>query len=148
MPRASDGTPHHSFGRAKMHDEKMSGGTATKSLPSSEKKTAQPMEGGMNHPTPTATPIEEHVSQHGPAHSMDYEHDKASNLHHITSQHGEGEGQPHHSQHKSKEAAHEHIGKAMGVQEDQSEKDNESPDQSDESDAEMATSGGGIPGMA
>lgn len=141
MPRALDGTPHHSNTRARMHDQNVT----TKAAPAAAAKT---MDAGMNHPAATPTPIEEHVSQHGPATKMSYEHDKAANIHHVTSHHGEGEGNPHHSQHKTSKAAHEHMGKSLGVKEGQSEQDNETPDTEDETDNEMAASGGGIPGMS
>lgn len=105
---------------------------------------------GAGHPAPTEMSIEDHVALHGPAHKMDYTHDKASGDHHVTSHHGEPEGgdeKQHHSVHKTAKAAHEHMGKSMGMDHAQEEKDEESPDQ--EGQEELAhTGGGGIPGLS
>lgn len=158
---AKDGSMHHSAGRASLHD-KMSAGAAE----SSSKKVA-PMKkpGGPagqhegsgktpaqleNHPhmpgphqTPTETPIAEHVAEHGPATStLHVEHE---GKHHVTSHHGGMGENMHHSEHESHQAAHDHMGVAMGGE---SESD-ETPDDVNENPAETESTAPGnkIPGL-
>ena len=133
---------HHSASRARLHDE-MSANKGGSKVAEMSKPA------GQEHPAPSAHSIEEHVVEHGPAHKIEYTHDQASGEHHISSHHGEGDNPEavHHSKHKTHHAAHAHIAKAMGMQdEEQEERDNESPDQQGEED-EMAETGKGIPGL-
>ena len=127
MPHAKDGSGHASFGRAKLHDDmeadkKSHAGPKSMEAPKKESKgEAAPKpkgesEGGGEHENmetmpETPTPIEQHVSQHGPA---DEVHHRIGNdgQHHVLSHHG---GQTHKSVHPTHEAAHHHIGAAMGV---------------------------------
>lgn len=157
---AKDGSMHHSAGRASLHD-KMSAGAAE----SSHKKVAPMKKPGGNeaqheaggktpaqignhphmagpHQTPTETPINDHVSEHGPAtHVMHAEHE---GQHHVTSHHG-GMGQNmHHSVHDSHQAAHDHMGTAMGG-ETQDHEEYETPDTEASEEKRMS---GSIPGLA
>ncbi len=135
---AKDGSRHHSSSRASMHDEM----GAKKAAPVSEMKKPE----GLSHPAPSSHSIEDHVDTHGPAHKIEYTHDQASGEHHISSHHGEGEETSHHSKHKTHHAAHAHIAKAMGMQdEEQEERDSESPDEEYE---EETTGSKGIPGLS
>jgi hypothetical protein len=127
MPSAADGSKHHSFGRAKLHDDmesdkKAKAGPKSMEAPKKESKgEAAPKAKGEaeaggepeNMETMPDTPatIEAHVSQHGPA---DEVHHKigADGMHHVLSHHG---GQAHKSVHGTHEDAHHHIGKAMGM---------------------------------
>ena len=143
---AQDGSNHHSASRAKLHDER-----APKAVAAPVKAMAKPgTAAGGGHPAPTETPIEEHVGTHGPATEVHHKHDKTSNKHHVTSHHGEGESAKHHSVHDSAEEAHDHMGKAMGVDTgNEDEHDDETPDDvnegMDSGSGEKMTS---IPGMA
>lgn len=152
---AKDGSRHHSASRARLHDE-MAAGKAGGGAP--KVKTMQPAGAGAGaasqYPEPTSTPIEEHVQEHGPAHTVVHEHDQATNTHHVSSFHGDaakGDNDhpgAHHSRHKSHAAAHEHMGKAMGVEHGETE---ETPDEADmgagndEGDEEETS---GVPGMS
>jgi hypothetical protein len=86
---AKDGSRHHSASRARLHDE-LAGrkGMSTATPMKKDKSDAGP--GGMTHPAPTKTPIEEHVEEHGPAHAMMYHHDQdGDGMHHVSTYHGE-----------------------------------------------------------
>jgi len=139
---AKDGSMHHSASRARLHDELSANKGGSKVAEMSKPA-------GPSHPAPSSHSIEDHVDTHGPAHKIEYTHDQASGEHHISSHHGEGDNPEavHHSRHKTHHAVHAHIKKAMGMQdEEQEERDNESPDQQGEED-EMAETGKGIPGL-
>jgi len=146
---AKDGTRHHSASRARLHDEM----SANKGGGSKITEMKPPGEGaGAGHPAPSSHSIEDHVDEHGPARKIEYEHDQASGMHHVSSHHGEppAEGEDggetsHHSQHKTHHEAHKHMAKAMDMHdEEREERDNESPDQEA---MEEAPAGGGIPGL-
>ena len=145
---AKDGSMHHSAGRASLHDNMSAGAEKKQNVapmkkPGGEKKTS-------GHPAPSPHSIEEHVSEHGPAHKMEHHHDEhGSGKHHVTTHHGEGEGAMHHSEHDSAEAAHDHMGVAMGAT-SPDEEEGESPDMEagEDEGAEMAHKGGGIPGLS
>jgi hypothetical protein len=155
---SSDGVRHHSASRARMHEEKLkSGKSGDPNVMSMKPPAAKAMPGGaMTHPAPTGTPIEDHVAEHGPAHAMEYHHDKETNMHHVSSFHGEAEPgedehpHAHHSEHRSAEAAHRHMGKAMGMHEGEETADEMPP----ENEEETADAGGGgmggskVPGLA
>jgi len=122
---AKDGSFHHSAGRAKLHDEMQA-----------EKPKAMPKaEGGGDG---KAMSIEEHVQQHGPAHTMGYHHNKQTNKHHVHSTHGDG--MAHESEHDSEQEAHKHMAKALnlGQEDTQEEADNETPDEAYEHEEEPA----------
>jgi hypothetical protein len=161
--RAKDGSNHHSASRALLHDEmaqsrgKSSGVVQKKD--SADKGPGEPAN-KSHHPGPTETPIQDHVEEHGPAHAMNYMHDEADGMHHVTTYHGDAKPQDgmgggeheggdhpgiHHSRHKTHHAAMQHMQHAMGAH-DESE---ETPDEADEEPA-MAPSGsaGGIPGLS
>ena len=121
MPRAADGTPMHSFSRAKHHDEMMS---EKKSKPAME-KPAKEEDGEKPDKEASQENIHDVVKQHGPAHHVEIEHDEESGKHHVHSKHGDAEHE-HHAVHDSAEEAHEHAGHAMGVN---SEEEDESPDE-------------------
>jgi hypothetical protein len=82
---------------------------------------------------------------------MAVHHKKIGEKHHVTSHHGPGGNEKHHSVHGNAKAAHAHMGKAMGLDEGMTE---ESPDEayggteSPEEEAAESQQGGGIPGMA
>lgn len=103
MPYASDGTPHHSFSRAKNHE------AGIKPKPAMEKKPVE--EKQPEHEDAGGDSIENVVKTHGPAHHMEYHRDEATGKHHVKSKHGETE---HDSEHESPEEAHKHMSKAMG----------------------------------
>jgi hypothetical protein len=138
---AKDGSRHHSSSRASLHDE-MSASKA------SAGKVAEMKPAGDSYPAPSSHSIEDHVDEHGPAHKIEYKHDQATNEHHVSSHHGDGEETSHHSKHKTHHAAHEHMAKAMGMtkEEEQEDRDNESPDE--EMQEETAPAGKGIPGLS
>jgi hypothetical protein len=117
---AKDGSRHHSASRARMHDEMAS----NKGPASGVKQMSAPAEGKgapSHHPGPTETAIDQHVEEHGPAHGVQYEHDKSTNMHHVSTFHGDAKmgemdhPHTHHSVHKSEASAHEHMGKSMGM---------------------------------
>jgi hypothetical protein len=153
MPEAKDGSKHHSFGRAKLHDDmesdrKAKAGPKSMEAPKKESKgEAEPKakgeaEGGednMETMPETPTPIEQHVQQHGPA---DEVHHKigGDGMHHVLTHHG---GQKHKSVHGTHDEAYAHMGKAMGAM--------AGPLQADGGGmspvAPPPAGGGGIPGM-
>lgn len=162
--QAKDGSHHHSASRARLHDELAAKkGSAVTPI---KKDSSDKGPGGMTHPAPTNTPIEEHVEEHGPAHTIHYHHDEdGDGMHHVSSYHGEASMPPHtgapggqdghaehpgahHSVHKTHHAAHHHIGVAMGLGHEQSE---ETPDEGEEAQGAMAGGDGGssgIPGLS
>lgn len=85
---AKDGSHHHSASRARLHDELAAKKDSAVTPIKKDSSDAGP--GGMTHPAPTKTPIEEHVAEHGPAHSIMYHHDQdGDGMHHVSSFHGE-----------------------------------------------------------
>lgn len=157
MPTAKDGSKHHSFGRAKLHDDM----EADKKAPAKAKPAeAEPKgkaamgehaepdgdeagKGTMDDEPDSEMPIEDHVAEHGPAEATEHMIGK-DGMHHVRSHH---QGQKHKSRHNTPEEAHAHMGKAMGM-------GMENPDAMGEGGAAMpepagAPSGGGsIPGLA
>lgn len=150
---AKDGSRHHSASRAKLHDEI----AATKGKAPEKPAAVKPIHGagkppeqmGAGRPEPSPHTIEEHVSRHGPAHKMTHEHDRETGKHHVTTHHGEGEDGMHHSVHDTAEAAHDHMGTAMGIGGESAEAEpfggTETPE---EEQAEERASKGRIPGIA
>jgi hypothetical protein len=164
---AKDGSMHHSAGRAKLHDEMASKGDKESSKPPM-KKAASDKAGGEKktgshgpiphdhphmpgpHQTPSDTSIGEHVSEHGPATHVGHMHHEESGTHHVTTHHGGMGENMHHSEHESHEAAHDHMGEALGATE--SSDQGETPDEAEgvnENPAESASTAGGgnIPGL-
>lgn len=140
---AKDGSMHHSAGRASLHDQMSAEGGKPKSM--SKPATS----GGKVFEKPSAHSIEDHVAEHGPAVEMHHHHDEEADVHHVTTHHGEGGKEKHHSEHKTHEEVHEHIGKALGVgagEEDQAAQAAASPDSAIEDQNERG-GGGGIPGV-
>lgn len=150
------GNWHHSASRAKLSDE-MAGNKGASSGVKQMKDSADAGKGAMgktHHPGPTEEPIEEHVEEHGPAHGMHHEHDQATNMHHVASFHGDAKvgemdhPHTHHSQHRTAEGAHEHMGKAMGMDHDNEDEEN-AADMEETPDAEQDQMAGkhAIPGL-
>jgi hypothetical protein len=127
MPIAKDGSKHHSFGRASLHDsmaadkaepvKKMAGGSPGRAMA----KDSQP---NPDAELPEESPEDIHdvVAEHGPAVEIHSHHDHEAGMHHVTSHHGEhkhghedGAGFTHHSKHATHEDAHRHMGHALGV---------------------------------
>jgi hypothetical protein len=152
---------HHSASRARLHDEMAE--SKGKSSGVVQKKDSADAGGKSHTPGPTETPIEDHVQEHGPAHAVNYRHDEATGKHVVTSFHGDAEPKDgmgggesaegsehthpgvHISHHKTTRAAHQHIAKAMGHEQE----DEETPDSEPEGEGAMASSGsGGIPGLS
>ena len=107
MPRAIDGTPHHSLSRARMHDERSAKPKAEPAADKAPKKPAMSEEDSGGD-------IKEVVAKHGPAKEMHYHHDEATNKHHVHSKHGEAE---HKSEHDTPEDAADTMKTAMGQEE-------------------------------
>jgi hypothetical protein len=171
---AKDGSRHHSASRALLHDE-MAQGHGRSSGVIQKKDSSDKGPGAMTHPAPTKTPIDEHVSEHGPAHTLNYHHDEVGDgMHHVSSYHGdavapahhggvggqggeakdgmgggehEGGEHPgaHHSRHKTHHAAHQHMAKAMGTGHE--EEDEETPDSDDQPGSDEGGASG-IPGLS
>jgi hypothetical protein len=154
---AADGTRHHSASRAALHDRMAS----NKGPSSGVKQMAGKAEGmgskGPGHmpgpaETPTKTPIEDHVSEHGPAHSMMYQ--QSGGMHHVSSFHGDAKPgemdhpHAHHSVHKSEMAAHEHMGKSMGMDHEEEERPEMEGDETPDSMQDQESGSRGIPGLA
>jgi hypothetical protein len=137
---------HHSAGRASLHNE------INKGAPPKKAATHQAPAGGKSHPAPSPHSIEDHVATHGPAVEIHVVHDEATGKHHVTSHHGKGGIEKHHSVHGNPADAHALMGTAMGMNEGQG--DEESPDEayggteSPEEEAAESKTGGGIPGLA
>src|ERR1700676_4977712 len=134
--KAMDGSMHHSGGRARLHDE-MNAGKVKAAEPPVKKMTTEAPKKDPAGKGDSTTTIHEHVEQHGPAHKVEYHHDKATDQHHVTSHHVEGEAAQHHSTHDTAEEAHQHMGHAMDVplatKEDPEASDEYSPDPSAQS---------------
>jgi hypothetical protein len=155
MPVARDGSKHHSMGRAKLHDEiHGKGGSKFQDGGGGAKVAEEPAKGaaseheepdqdeggkGMEAMPDTETPIEEHVSEHGPAEAHQHVVGK-DGMHHVLTHHG---GSKHKSRHNSPEEAHAHIGKAMGMEAAAEPMGPEAPEA-----AGAPAGGGGIPGLA
>lgn len=159
---AKDGSMHHSAGKASLHDS-MSAGAAKSShervapmkKPGGTKGQAEaggktPAQIPHDHPfmagphqTPTDTDISDHVQEHGPATHVHHMHDEGGGgMHHVTTHHGGMGENMHHSEHDSHEAAHEHMGKAMGAEYDENQ--TESPDKMNDGEEETPSA---IPGI-
>lgn len=92
-----------------------------------EHMTAHSHQGGpgdMSH-----LDIKDMVESHGPATKILSEHDHEAGTHHVHSVHGT---KHHHSDHESADAAHEHMGHALGGSPD-NEEEEETPDEEPES---------------
>jgi hypothetical protein len=153
---AKDGSRHHSASRARMHDE-----MATNKGPAAGVKQMKGQAEGASgpahssHPAPTETSIEDHVSEHGPAHGMHYEHDQATGQHHVSTFHGDAKmgdmdhPHTHHSVHKSEAGAHEHMGKSLGM-DHADESPDETADESETADSMQDQTAGprAIPGLS
>lgn len=151
------GNWHHSASRAKLSDE-MAGNKGASSGVKQMKDKADAGAGAMgktHHPGPTETPISEHVDEHGPAHAVHHMHDMdGDGMHHVSSYHGEAkvgeEDHPgsHHSVHKTHEAAHRHMGEAMGMNHANEDEDN-TADMEETPDSEQDQMAGAhkIPGL-
>jgi len=140
MPHAGDGTPHHSFSRAKMHDEKMA--SSKKPAPRAVTEAPKP-EGEKSEHEQSPEDIKAVVAEHGPAHHMEYEEKEGK--HHVHTKHG-AENHEHHSVHDSKEEAMDHMHAATGTDEE------ESPDEEEAEEIapamEESEHSNRIPGMA
>ncbi len=136
---SSDGVGHHSASRAKMHEEKIAPAGKPKAAPSKPSSPA--------HDALSAHSIEDHVGTHGPAVEVHMHHDKATGKHRVTSHHGEGGGEKHHSEHETPEDAHQHMAKAMGLTPPDAGDEKEIDLTPDQEDAE-GVSGSGIPGLS
>jgi hypothetical protein len=151
MPRATDGTPHHSNSRARLHDE------LTKSGPSRAGEPAATSEAvgstmAEAHPPDSSEDIHSVVEQHGPAHTIHSHHDHEAGTHHVSSFHGDhkpghatGSGFTHHSTHHDVHSAHAHMGHALGMGSAEHEK-SESPEY-ESAEREGAEEAANIPGM-
>jgi hypothetical protein len=152
---AKDGSRHHSASRARMHDEMATNkgpasGVRQMAPPAGEKGPGAP----SHHPGPTETPIEDHVDEHGPAHGMHYQHDKSTNMHHVSSFHGDakmGEMEhphTHHSQHKTADGAHAHMSKSMGLDHPNEDEGNTADEEETPDSQTEQMTGPGIPGLS
>lgn len=151
---AQDGTRHHSASRARLHDEmaKEKGVAATpKREPGAGEKDGAH---GPAHPTPSTIPIMDHVQEHGPAHTIHHTFDEAgSKMHHVSSYHGDAKPEQqdhpgaHHSQHKTHAAAHEHMGKAMGLDHEAEERPEAEEDLTPDSEEDQFSGKHAIPGI-
>ena len=140
---ARDGSMHHSAGKASLHNE------INKGAPPKPKPHPAPG-GGKSHPPPSPHSLEDHVATHGPAVEIHVVKDGAK--HHMTTHHGPGGKELHHSVHGDPKNAHAMMGKAMGLDEGQT-PDEEPADayggtESPEEEAAEGQGGGGIPGLA
>lgn len=138
--QAKDGTMHHSATRARMHDEKSGSYGSAKSAPA-PKSSAAPMGDG----DVSKMPISKVVAAHGPATSIEMSHDEGTGTHHVHSTH---KGKHHHSDHETKEAAHEHAAQAAGIDNDSEDEQDGGEEQSPDNTSDDENSGGSsIPGM-
>lgn len=156
MPRDKMGNPAHSFGRARLNDEMEENKRHTAKVvnPRSRAEGHQPDPDSTMEES-SAEDIRDVVAEHGPAKEVHSYHDHEGGKHHVTTYHGEhrhgkeeGAGFTHHSNHASAEEAHTHIGKALGVAEEN--EDEESPEarMSEEKMPAMHHAAHAIPGMA
>lgn len=150
--QAKDGSRHHSASRASLHDELSAKKGAATVTPM---KKPEGGESSDKHPAPSSHSIEDHVSDHGPAHAIHFTHDQEGDgKHHVSSFHGEAEpGQhdhpaAHHSVHASHAAAHQHMGKAMGMDHDNEERPAEDDDLTPDSSQDQTAGSHGIPGLS
>ena len=155
MPRAADGTPHHSFGRAALHDQMSKDSKATGTVDRGTADTGEHSEHTMSeaHPPDSKESIHDIVAKHGPAHTIHSHHDHEGGEHHVSSFHGDhkpghagADGFTHHSTHATHHEAHEHMGHALGIGAGEKE-DHEQYETPETEAAEMTRAGGGIPGM-
>jgi hypothetical protein len=142
--------PAHSFGRAKLQDEKH------KSMQNASKVVNDKSRPSGHQPDPDAEMREESpedihdvVNEHGPAHTIHMKHDHENGVHQVTSFHGDHEpgkeghdGFTHHSKHGSHHEAHKHAGHALGLGEEHEAK--ETPEYESKEESAMS---GAIPGM-
>jgi len=158
MPRAADGTPFHSHGQARLHDE-MAKETTKKAGATDlgKHETGAEAEHTMAeaHPPDSKESIHEVVAEHGPAHTIHSHHDHEGGEHHVSSFHGDhkpghagADGFTHHSTHATHHEAHEHMGHALGIGGAGEEKDHEQYETPATEETEMARAGGGIPGLS
>lgn len=146
--QAKDGSTHHSAGRASLHDS-MSAGAEKKQNVAPMKKPGGEKKIAPSHPAPSPHSIQEHVSQHGPAHKMTHHHDRhGTGKHHVTTHHGDTEEAMHHSEHDTAEAAHAHMGVAMGATETPEQEAAETPEQQMGENEGAEQHMGKIPGLA
>ena len=138
MPFAKDGSGHHSFTRAKMHDEKSMGSAK----PPAKTHSPEPKARSMKDPGKGESEqgMEGVVAEHGPAHGMHYA--KVGDEHHVVSHHADGH--VHHAKHGSFGEAHEHM--KQGGEESAEQEPQETPD-SEQEPAYASNGGGGIPGL-
>jgi hypothetical protein len=148
MPRATDGSPHHSLSRARLHDEMTKSGPSRAGEPPATSEAAGSTMAEA-HPPDSSENIQDVVAQHGPAHTIHTHHDHEGATHHVSSYHGDhkpghstGSGFSHHSHHNSAEEAHRHVGHALGIGHEQS----ESPE-FERGEHEGAEEAANIPGM-
>jgi hypothetical protein len=91
-------------------------GNSMKNFADGAHKEAPPMQKPEAAGGESNQPIEEVVSQHGPADKIEMQHNDAASEHHVTSHHG---GFTHKSKHGSRAEAHAHAKKAAGVTDEQ-----------------------------
>jgi hypothetical protein len=138
---AQDGTRHHSASRAYHHDQM----AAQKGEAKGGMKAGGDMDGAdggskdMSH-----MEIHEVVAKHGPAHKINITHDHAAAKHEVMSHH---KGAHHKSSHMSAEDAHEHAGKAAGLEDESEEHEYDGGEGESPDDAAMKESGS-IPGLS
>lgn len=151
---ATDGSRHHSASRARLHDElskgKGSAVTPMKKPGVGEKDASE----NVQHPVPSTIPIGDHVDEHGPAHTIHHQLDESTNMHHVSSFHGDATPEQkdhpgaHHSQHKTHAAAHAHMGKAMGLDHEAEDRPENEDDETPDSEQDMEAGSHKIPGLA
>jgi hypothetical protein len=148
MPTAKDGSKHHSFGRAALHDEMTKTGPSRAGEPPATSEAAGSTMAEA-HPPDSSENIHDVVARHGPAHTIHTHHDHEADHHHVTSYHGEhkpghaaGDGFTHHSTHGSHHEAHKQHGHALGIGHEAS----ESPE-FESGEREGAEEAANIPGM-
>jgi len=124
MPVDSQGNPRSGFGRMKAAETSYASKkpTAVKPMEKVESKGKAEKPGGEEHMHAHSHKGGEHdisemsihdaVKKHGPAEHVMAEHDHEEGMHHVHTVHGE---KHHHSDHDTAEAAHEHMGHALGV---------------------------------
>ena len=134
---SSDGKPHHSISRMKMHEEKMGS-----SKPPAKTHVSEPKSKSLKDPGKgmgEEQGIEQVVKEHGPAHGMHHSIQE-DGQHHVVTHHADGH--VHHSSHGSFGEAHDHMGKAGAESAEQ--EPTESPDDA-EAPQYASAGGGGIP---
>lgn len=151
MAMAKDGSKHHSFGRAKLHDD-MNADKEAESKPkpkamadggggaAADPAPAEPGAAGeMESMADSPESIHDVVSEHGPAEEV---HHKvgADGQHHVLTHHGKHK---HKSSHMDHQSAHQHMGHAMGM----GGESGGMPNAPEPAGAAMGGGGGGIPGL-